>query len=120
MPDFTNFTPIDAHNQDVSNIRNLIQILSTSGTDIDFDEEELQTISISANTTFTTVNKVSGKSKVLKIITDTTLRTFTFPGWDWVSSIPADQAASTNGYLTLTSYGTTDSNIIAAYQVGSL
>ena len=120
MPDFTNYKPIDALNLDISNIRNLIQTISTSGVDIDFDEEELQTISIAANTVFTTSNLVGGKSKVLKITTDATLRTLTFPAWDWISEIPVDQIASTNGYLTLTSYSTTDANVVAAYQVGSL
>lgn len=120
MPDFTNFKPIDALNQDISNVRNIIQNISVSGVDIDFDEEELQTISISANTVFTTANLVSGKSKVLRITTDGTLRTLGFPAWDWLSLIPTDQDANKNGYLTLTSYGVTDGDITAAYQVGSL
>lgn len=111
---------IDVVGNNIDNIQNLIHDVSTSGTDIDFTEDELQTISISANTTFTTTNRVLGKSKTLKITTDGTLRTFTFPGWDWVSVIPANQAASKDGYLTLTSYGTTDADIVAAYQVGSL
>jgi len=111
---------IDLGGSNLDNIQNLIHDISTSGVDIDFDEDELQTISISANTTFTTANRVAGRSKSLKIITDGTLRTLTFPAWDWVSDIPANQAASKNGYLTLTSYGTTDALIVAAYQVGSL
>ena len=111
---------LDVGGNNIDNIQNLIHDISTSGTDIDFNEDELQTISIVANTTFTTANRVAGKSKTLKIITDGTLRTLLFPAWDWVSDIPANQAASKNGYLTLTSYGTTDALIVAAYQVGSL
>jgi len=111
---------LDMVGNDLDNIQNLIHDISTSGTDIDFTEDELQTISISANTTFTTANRAAGKSKTLKIITDSTLRTLTFPAWDWVTPIPPDQAASKNGYLTLTSYSTTDAAIIAAYQIGSL
>lgn len=111
---------IDVAGNNIDNIQNLIHDVSTSGTDIDFNEDEIQTISISANTTFTTANRAAVRSKTLKITTDGTLRTFTFPAWDWVSAIPADQAASKNGYLTLTSYSTTDAAIVAAYQVGSL
>ncbi len=111
---------LDLGGNNLDNIQNLIHDISTSGVDIDFAEDELQTISISVNTTFTTANRVAGKSKTLKITTDATLRTFVFPAWDWVSDIPADQAANKNGYLTLTSYGTTDALIVAAYQVGSL
>ena len=111
---------LDIGGNNIDNIQNLIHDISASGTDIDFAEDEVQTISISANTTFTTANRVAGKSKLLKITTAGTLRTLTFPAWDWVSAIPADQAASKNGYLTLTSYSTTDAAITAAYQVGSL
>jgi hypothetical protein len=110
----------DMTGDNIDNIQNLIHDISTSGTDIDFNEDEMQTISISGNTTFTTANRAAGKSKTLKITTDGTLRTLTFPGWDWVSDIPASQAASKNGYLTLTSYSTTDAAIVAAYQLGSL
>jgi len=113
-------TTIDMVGNDLDNIQNLIHDIAASGTDIDFAEDEVQTISIAANTTFTTANRAAGKSKLLKITTDGTLRTLTFPAWDWVSAIPADQAASKNGYLTLTSYSTTDAAIVAAYQVGSL
>lgn len=120
MPDYTAHQQIDAQNKDVLNIRNLVQNKSTSGVDIDFSEEELQTISISANTTFTTTSRVPGKSKVLEIITDGTLRTLTFPAWNWVSPIPANQDANKSGILTLTSYDTTDAKIYASYQVGSL
>lgn len=111
---------LDLGGFDVDNIQNLIYDISTSGIDIDFLEDTLQTISIAADTTFTTANIVAGKSKTLKITTDGTLRTLDFPAWDWVSDIPTDQAANKNGYLTLTAYGVTDASIVAAYQVGFL
>ena len=120
MPDIQDLGPLDMRGKDIDNIQHLIHDISTSGVDIDFDEDEVQTISISADTTFTTSSRAAGKSKVLKITTDGTLRTLTFPGWDWVSPIPANQAASKNGYLTLTCFSTTDATIVAAYQVGSL
>jgi len=117
---FTADADLDMGLFDINNIQNLIHNISTSGIDIDFLEDTLQTISITADTTFTTANIVAGKSKTLKITTDGTLRTLDFPAWDWVSDIPTDQAANKNGYLTLTAYGSTDASIVAAYQVGFL
>jgi len=103
---------------DLDNIQNLIHDLSTSGTDIDFTEDELQEISISADTTFTGVNYAIGKSKVVKITTDSTLRTLAFPtGWVFVGSKPADQAASKEGILSLTSFTAVESGVIASYAV---
>ncbi len=101
----------------IDNIQNLIHDQSVSGTDIDFLEDEVQTISIAANTTFTTANRATGKSKTLKIVTDATLRTLTFPAWIFVGTKPADQAASKTGILTLTAFGTADTDIVAAYAV---
>jgi len=103
---------------DIINISNLKHEISTSGVDIDFDEDQLQTISISANTTFTTSNRAAGLSKTLKIDTDGSTRTFTFPtDWTFVGSKPADQAGNKTGILTLTNFGSTDAYIVAAYAV---
>lgn len=108
---------VDVAGNNVDNLQNLIHDTSTSGTDIDFLEDEVQSISIAANTTFTTVNRAVGKSKMLRITTDGTLRTLTFPTWDFIGTKPADQAASKVGVLSLTNYGTTDADIVAAYAV---
>ncbi len=109
---------VDLAGNDNDNIQNLIHDLSTSGTDIDFSEDELQEISISVNTTFTGTNYAIGKSKVIKIITDGTLRTLTFPsGWIFVGSKPADQAASKTGILSLTSFTAIESGVVASYAV---
>ena len=108
---------VDTNGGDVDNIQNLIHDTSASGTDIDFDEDQLQTISISANTTFTSVNEATGKSKTIKILTDGTTRTFTFPDWKFVGAEPSDQAASKVGILTLTCFGTADTDVVAAYAV---
>ena len=108
---------LDALGKDIDNIQNLIHDQSVSGTDIDFNEDEVQTISISVNTTFTTANRAIGKSKTLKITTDGTLRTLDFPAWKFVGAKPADQAASKIGILTLTCFGTADTDIVAAYAV---
>ena len=58
-----------------------------------------------------------GRSKTIKITTDATLRTLTFPAWKFVGALPTDQAASKVGILTITSFGTTDADCVAAYAV---
>ena len=108
---------VDVAGNNIDNIQNLIHDISTTTTALDFSGDQLQTISISANTTFTTSNLAAGKSKTIKITTDGTTRTLTFPAWKFVGTKPTDQAASKVGILTLTSFGTTDADCIAAYAV---
>ena len=108
---------LDVAGNNIDNIQNLIMDLSTSGTDIDFYEDQLQDISISANTTFTTANRATGKTKTVKITTDGTTRTLTFPSWKFVGTKPTEQAASKIGILTVTCFGTADTDIVAAYAV---
>ena len=108
---------LDVAGNNIDNIQNLIHDISTTTTALDFSGDQLQTISISADTTFTTSNLAVGKSKTIKITTDGTLRTLTFPAWKFVGTKPTDQAASKIGILTLTSFGTTDADCVAAYAV---
>jgi hypothetical protein len=108
---------LDVAGNNIDNIQNLIHDISTTTTALDFSGDQLQTISISADTTFTTSNLAIGKSKTIKITTDGTLRTLTFPAWKFVGTKPTDQAASKIGILTLTSFGTTDADCVAAYAV---
>jgi len=103
---------------DLDNIQNTIYDLSASGTDVDFTEDMLQEISISADTVFTGTNYAIGKSKILKIITDATLRTLAFPaGWVFLGTKPVDQAASKTGILSLTSFTGVEAGVIAVYAV---
>lgn len=108
---------VDVAGNNIDNIQNLIHDTSSTTTALDFSGDQLQTISISANTTFTTSNRAIGKSKTIKITTDATLRTLTFPSWKFVGAMPTDQAASKVGILTVTAFGTADTDIVAAYAV---
>jgi len=111
-------TALDIKGNDIDNIHILIRDQAGSGTDIDFGEEEQQTISIAANTTFTGTGYAIGKSKTVFITTDSTLRTLTFPaGWIFMGAKPADQAASKVGVLTLTCTTAAEAGVRAAYAV---
>ena len=108
---------VDIAGNNIDNIQNLIHDISTTTTALDFSGDQLQTISISAATTFTTSNRAIGRSKTIKITTDGSTRAFTFPAWKFVGAKPADQAASKIGILTLTCFGTADTDCVAAYAV---
>lgn len=109
---------VNLNGQDLDNIQKLIHDISVTTTVLNFVNDELQTISINANTTFTTSGRAIGRSKTVKISNGGTLRTLTFPaGWTFVGAKPADIAPNKDAILTLTNYGSTDALIIAAYAV---
>ena len=91
--------------------------ITTTTVELNLTDPEFQTISISADTTFTTSSRASGRSKTIRIITDGTLRTLDFPAWKFVGAKPADQAASKTGILVISAFGTADTDIVAAYAV---
>jgi hypothetical protein len=109
---------VDLAGNDLDNIQNAIYDTSTSGTDVDFSEDQVQTISISANTTFTGTNYANGKCKTIFITTDGTLRTLAFPsGWVFMGTKPTDQAASKVGCLTLFCTSGAEAGVRCAYSV---
>ena len=109
---------LNMNGNDIDNIQRGIEDLSTSGTDVDFTEDQLQTISISADTTFTGTGYAIGLSKTLYITTDGTLRTLAFPStWKFQGTKPTDQAASKVGTLTLTSTTAAEAGVRCAYAV---
>ena len=103
----------------IDNVQNLIHDLSTATTTLDFAGDELQEITISSNTTFTSPSNIAiGKSKTVIITTDSTLRTLTFPsGWKFIGTKPTEQSASKIGVLTLTCRTGIESGVIASYGV---
>jgi len=108
---------ISADNFEGTGTKRIEREITTTTVALDLTDNDFQTISISANTTFTTSNRASGRSKTIRIITDATLRTLTFPAWIFVGTAPTDQAASKTGILTITAFGTADTDIVAAYAV---
>lgn len=108
---------VSADNFEGTGTKRIEREITTTTVALDLTDNDFQSISISANTTFTTSNRASGRSKTIRIITDGTLRTLTFPAWVFVGAKPADQAASKTGILTITAFGTADTDIVAAYAV---
>ena len=94
-------------------------VAAMSGVDFDFDSTNaIQTLSISANTTFTGSNYAAGKSITLFLTTDGSARDLAFPsGWIFQGTMPTSQAASKVGTLTLMCSSTTEASVRCAYAV---
>jgi len=76
------------------------------------------TISLTGNLTFTTSNRAAGRTVTLRLICDGTQRTLTVPAdWKFVGSKPANIAASKTAILSLSYFGTADTDCVAAYAV---
>ena len=108
---------LNVNDNNITNVKNIIHDTSAATQDLDFLGDQLQYDTINANTTFTASNMVSGKSKTVKLTTDGSTRTFTFPAWKFIGTKPTEQAASKVGILTLTCFGTGISDVVAAYSV---
>lgn len=89
-------------------------------TDIDLTgSTSLTTITLTGNLTLTTSNRAAGRSKTIRIIGDGSIRNLTFPaGWVFVgSSAPSSIAANKTAILTITFFGSNDSDCVAAWAV---
>lgn len=88
-------------------------------TDLDLSSTaDLKTLALTGNVTFTTSNRATGRSLVLRILADGSTRTLTFPaGWIFVTDKPTQIAASKTALLVLQCYGANDSDIVASYAV---
>ena len=111
---------INMSGSDIDNVRNIIHDIEASGTDINFAEDDLQTISISANTTFTTAGRAAGKSKVLRILADGTDRVCTFPsGIRWLGTAPTSNTytvtASKYAIVTFTCFDANESGMLGIF-----
>jgi hypothetical protein len=96
----------------------IVSVSYSATTTIDFTAADYKTVTLAGNITFATSNLAAGRQSVVRIVCDTSTRNLTFPGtWIWLGSIPTTIAANKNGILSLTSYGSTDAGVIAAYSV---
>lgn len=92
---------------------------TTGSVDLDLDAVNgfLLTHALSGNVTYTSSNRAAGKSATVKVLCDATPRTFTFPSWEFMGTAPTGIAASTTGTLTVTWYGTADTDAVAVWEV---
>jgi len=102
-----------------ANLRPTHSTLTYAGTtDLDMDGNGFQTVTLTGNVTFTTSNRAAGRCKTIRIVGDTSSRTLTFPSWTFVgAAAPTSLAANKDAILTITAFGTADTDIVAAYAV---
>lgn len=100
---------------------NVTSLATASGTqNLDFSGHGYLTHSITGNITYTASNYSSGKSLTVRITSDGTARNLTFPtNWVFVGSKPTSISASKNAILSVTSFGATEAESVAAYAVQS-
>jgi hypothetical protein len=99
---------------------NTITYAATVDLDMSALNGAYRTISLTGNLTLTTSNRAAGRSVVLRLICDATTRTLTFPtDWKFVGTKPANIAASKTAILSLSFFGTADTDGVAAYAVQS-
>ena len=98
---------------------NVSTLSTSSGTQLlDFTSQGYLTHAITGNITYTTTNYSEGKSLTVRITSDGTARNLTFPSsWVFVGSKPTSIAASKVAVLSVTSFGATEANTVAAYAV---
>jgi hypothetical protein len=105
-------------------VETTVTTLGTSGTiTVDLTDSMLQTTgTLTGNiTSLVTSNRAAGRSATLRIINGGTNRTVAYSAsWRWVGTKPANPytvPANKLGILTLTAFGTAETDIIAAWAV---
>lgn len=87
-------------------------------TTIDLTGDGFQTVTLTGDITFATSNRAAGRSKTVRIIGDGSSRTLAFPSWKFIgAAAPSALASGKTAILTITAFGTADTDIIAAYAV---
>lgn len=95
-----------------------ITYAATVNLDLAALDGQYRTISLTGDLTLTTSNRATGRTTVIRIIADASQRTLTFPtDWKFLGTKPANIAASKTGVLSLTFFGTADSDCVAAWGV---
>lgn len=84
---------------------------------LDFAANPVRTLALAGNVAFTTTGRVNGGEKVLRLLGDGTARTLAFPSaWAWLGSAPpTGLAAGKTAILSLTCFGPSESDVVAAY-----
>lgn len=84
---------------------------------LDFSGAGLYAQNLSGNVTYVSSSLGIGRSVTVRV-SSSVLRTLTFPtGWRFVGVKPTEIAAGKVGVLALTSFGTTDTDVVAAWAV---
>ena len=93
---------------------------TTANIDVDFDQDALQKVTLNGAPAIDTAaaNKGAGKSIVIKILCDSSARAFTWnSSWVFVGEKPTSIAASKTALLSMTCFGTNETDVVCSYAV---
>ena len=93
---------------------------TTADINVDFDEDALQKALLNGNVAIDTAaaNKGAGKSIVIKILCDSSARNFTWnSSWVFIGEKPTSIAASKTALLSMTCFGTNETDVVCSYAV---
>jgi hypothetical protein len=79
---------------------------------------QYRTITLAGNLTLTSSNRDAGRSVTLRLLPGAAARTLAFPvGWVFLGTTPTTLAASKTAVLSVTFFGTADTDAVCAYAV---
>ena len=86
---------------------------------IDFAGDAYKTLVMAGDVTFSTANRAAARAVTVRIIGDSVAHNLAFPGtWTWLGgAAPTSIAGSKVGILSVTAFGTSDGEVVAAYAV---
>jgi hypothetical protein len=77
-----------------------------------------RTLTLTGNVAFTTSNRAVGRAVVIRLLSGASARTLSFPaGWVFLGAVPTTLAANKTAVLSVTFFGTADTDAVAAYGV---
>jgi hypothetical protein len=83
---------------------------------LNFDTQAYKTLTATGNVTFATTNLGAGKSVTVKLFASGVAPTVSFPAWTFIgAAAPTSLATNKTAIFTITSFGTADTNCVAAY-----
>jgi hypothetical protein len=108
--------PADVATKEYVDNRNVIGLVS-DGIEIDFSErDDIMTRTCEGNIVITAINYEPAASKTIRFIAGANNRAFVFPaGWKFLGDVPPQVDAGKTGVLTLTCFGDTEADVVAAW-----
>ena len=77
-----------------------------------------RTLTLTGNVAFTTSNRAVGRAVVIRLLSGASARTLGFPaGWVFLGAVPTTLAANKTAVLSVTCFGTADTDAVVAYAV---
>jgi hypothetical protein len=94
-----------------------ITYAATVNLDLSALDGQVRTITLTGDLTLTNSNGAAGRTVVIRLLPGASQRTLTFPtGWVFYSDKPATIAANKGAVLSLTYFGTADTDCVAVYK----